>query len=94
MSEFHNGERVRIDDRDESRHHRVPAYAKGHCGEVVRVCHEQCRPEDLAGGQLNGPKVAVYRVRLRQIELWPHYKGAASDCLEIEIYAHWLRRAP
>ena len=93
MIEFHTGDRVCIDDRAESRHHRVPAYAKGHCGEVVRVCDEQCRPEDLANGDVNGPKVIVYRVRLRQVDLWPNYAGAANDCLDIEIYAHWLRRA-
>jgi hypothetical protein len=91
--EFQNGERVCIDDRTESRHHRVPAYAKGHCGEVVRVCEQQCRPEDLASGDVDGPKVVVYRVRLRQVDLWPDYAGAANDCLDIEIYAHWLRRA-
>ena len=93
MSEFRNGDRVCIDDRAESRHHRVPAYAKGRCGEVVRVCKEQCHPEDLASGVLTGPRVGVYRVRLRQVDLWPDYDGAAGDCLDIEIYAHWLQRA-
>ena len=93
MSEFCNGDRVCIDDRAESRHHRVPAYAKGRCGEVVRVCAEQCHPEDLASGVLTGPRVGVYRVRLRQVDLWPDYDGAAGDCLDIEIYAHWLQRA-
>ena len=94
MSRFQSGDRVCIDDRHESRHHRVPAYAKGQCGEVVRVCHEQCHPEDLASGDLGGLKVGVYRVRLRQVDLWPDYAGAVNDCLDIEIYAHWLQRAP
>jgi nitrile hydratase len=94
MTRFQNGDEVYIDDRQESRHHRVPAYAKGHCGEVVRVCNEQSHPEDLAAGDLDGPRVGVYRVRLRQVDLWPDYAGAADDCLDIEIYAHWLQRAP
>ena len=94
MTSFNVGDRVCIDDREEHRHHRVPAYAKGHCGEVVRVCDEQLLPEDLANGDLDGHKVVVYRVRLRQTDLWSGYQGAPNDCLDIEIYANWLQRAP
>ncbi len=90
MSRFQVGARVRIDDRTEARHHRVPAYVKGHCGEVVRVCRSQEYPETLAAGQLGGREVPVYRVRLRQDELWERYQGAPQDSLDIEIFEHWL----
>ena len=90
MSRFRVGDRVRIDARGEPRHHRVPAYAKGQRGQVVRVCDAQGLPEELATGQLNGTQVPVYRVRLRQNALWPNYAGADIDTLDIEIYEHWL----
>lgn len=91
MSRFDVGDRVCIDARSEPRHHRVPAYVKGHCGEVVRVCAEQGRPEDLGYGICDGERVSVYRVRLRQSDLWPDYPGPSRDTLDIEIYEHWLR---
>ena len=93
MSRFQVGDAVRIDDRVEKRHHRVPGYVKGHRGMVVRVCAEQGKPEVLASGDLGGPHVAVYRVRLKQRELWQDYHGTEDDSLDIEIYEHWLEPA-
>ena len=90
MSRFQAGDSVRIDSRSEPRHHRVPAYAKGHRGRVVRVCRAEGLPEELAAGDLNGRRVPVYRVRLRQSDLWPSYAGAPNDTLDIEIHEHWL----
>ena len=90
MSRFRVGDAVRIDARVEPRHHRVPAYVKGQRGEVVRICHAQGLPEELASGEVNGARVPVYRVRLRQSALWPGYAGSDSDTLDIEIYEHWL----
>jgi nitrile hydratase len=90
---FAVGDRVRIDDRFEPRHHRTPAYVKGAAGTVVRVCLPQGAPEQLAyraGGGVTGP---VYRVQLAQTDLWPDYQGPAGDRLEIEIYEHWLDAA-
>lgn len=90
MSRYQVGDRVRIDARGETRHHRVPAYAKGRRGQVVRVCHAQGLPEELAAGDVDGARVPVYRVRMRQSALWPNYAGSNDDTLDIEIYEHWL----
>jgi nitrile hydratase len=88
---FRVGDRVRIDDRYEPRHHRTPAYVKGKVGEVERICLAHGRPEILAYRNDGGPPRTVYRVRLRQRDLWPDYDGPAHDTLEIEIFEHWLR---
>ena len=93
MSEnrFEIGDRVRIDDRAEPRHHRVPSYVKGQTGTVVRVCDEQGRPEVLSVQDSDTVSVPVYRVQLAQTDLWPGYSGAHQDTLEIEMFEHWLR---
>lgn len=93
MARFKKGDQVRISDRDESRHHRVPAYTKGHVGVIERVCHAQGQPELLALGESGEPRQPVYRVHLDQNRLWPGYDGPARDSLEIEIFEHWLDSA-
>lgn len=70
---FGLGDRVRIDDRDEALHHRTPAYVKGQTGIVTRVCLDQGKPEDVAYHTMDGPSVPVYRIRLKQTDLWPAY---------------------
>lgn len=89
MSRFVVGDTVRIDDRAESRHHRVPAYVKGRVGEVERVCGEYEAPERIAYGRTGDPR-RLYRIRFRQRDLWPDYEGLGVDSLEIEIFEHWL----
>jgi nitrile hydratase len=39
------------------------------------------------------PKRPLYRVRIRQTDIWPEYKGSDKDVLELEIYEHWLEKA-
>ena len=90
MARFDVGDRVRISDREEVRHHRVPAYVKGHEGTIERVCVPQGSPELLALGEDGEPKQTVYRVHIDQIRLWPDYRGSDLDTLEIEIFDHWL----
>ena len=91
MARFERGDPVRISSRFESRHHRVPAYAKGRAGVVERVCaHLFGRPEALAYGEAATAPEPVYRVRLNQRDLWPEYEGPAHDSLELEIFEHWL----
>ena len=87
---FTTGDRVRIAARFEERHHRVPAYVKGHVGTIERVCLAHPQPEHGAYHNLDEPKETVYRVRLNQVDLWPDYDGPADDTLEIEIFEHWL----
>ena len=93
MPRFAAGDRVRISDREELRHHRVPAYVKGRMGVVERVCAAQGQPELLAGGGDGKPFQTVYRVHIPQTALWFEYEGPARDSLEIEIFEHWLESA-
>lgn len=90
MARFNPGDRVRISARYPNAHHRVPNYVKGAVGEVERVCEAFGQPESLAEGGDGTPLQTLYRVRLRQLSLWPDYAGADTDTLDIEIFEHWL----
>ena len=90
---FADGDWVRISLRTERRHHRVPAYAKGQVGVVERVCADRFHPpEEIAFGGA-GRREHIYRIRLRQTLLWSEYGGPVHDCLELEIFEHWLEPA-
>jgi len=90
---FKQGDRVRIHAANPPGHRRVPVYARGRAGTVERICGEFANPEELAYGFDGLPKRPLYRVRLRQSDIWPDYKGNESDVLELEIYEHWLEPA-
>ena len=90
---FRIGERVRIADRHTSAHNRTPIYARGLTGVVERVCPAFGQPESLAHGGDGKPDRVLYRVRLRQSDIWPDYRGGRDDGLEIEIFEHWLEPA-
>ena len=90
---FQTGDRVRIAARREPRHSRTPLYAHGHVGVIQRVCPAFGQPELLAYGGDGKPDRTLYRVRLKQSELWPDYSGPPQDHLEIEIFEHWLEPA-
>ena len=90
---FQKGDRVRIDDRAPAVHHRVPSYVLGRVGVVERLCGTFGQPELLAYGGDGEPAQTLYRVRLRQIDLWPDYAENPADTLEIEIFEHWLEPA-
>jgi hypothetical protein len=87
---FALGDPVRIDDRNEPRHHRVPAYVKGKQGRIARICAAHGRPELLATQDDAELLETLYRVQLTQQDIWPDYQGGAADSLEIEIFEHWL----
>ena len=57
------------------------------------LCGAFANPEELAYNRPGMPEQPLYRVRFRQRELWPDYRGAAHDTIEIEIYQHWLEPA-
>ncbi len=92
QARFHPGDRVRIEGRSEDRHHRVPAYVKGHVGVVTKVCGIYQEPERIAYGLQDAGR-RLYRVRLQQTDLWPAYPGPAIDTLDVEIFEHWLESA-
>ncbi|HEX6842820.1 MAG TPA: SH3-like domain-containing protein [Stellaceae bacterium] len=91
---FAPGARVKVRRMAPPGHLRTPWYIRGRIGEVERLCGAFANPEELAYNRPGMPKQPLYRVRFRQRELWPDYRGPAEDTIEIEIYQHWLEPAP
>ena len=89
MTRFFPGDPVRILDREHRGHMRTPRYLRGHRGIVERHCGAFPNPEKLAYDR-PAERRDLYRVRLRQRDLWPGYEGGPADTLEVEIYDHWL----
>ena len=95
MSEarFKRGERVKVMKAYPLGHVRTPYYIRGCTGTVERVCGAFPNPEELAQMRDGLPKLPLYRVRFRQKEVWPDYRGNEDDVLEVEIFQHWLEPA-
>ena len=90
---FAVGDKVRIARRDPGLHHRTPHYLQGATGVVERVLRPEGQPELMAYGGDGEPFRTVYRVQVPQSALWPGYSEGARDCLEVEIFEHWLEPA-
>jgi nitrile hydratase len=87
---FAAGDRVAVRRSESPGHIRTPYYVRGRAGVVERVCGPYVNPEERAYGRAGLPARPLYRVRFQQHDLWPDYAGPASDCVEVEIYEHWL----
>jgi nitrile hydratase subunit beta len=87
---FKPGDRVRVRRAAPPGHIRTPFYIRGQEGEIERLCGAFPNPEELAYNRPGLPAQPLYRVRFRQAALWPDYRGAPNDTIEIEIYQHWL----
>ena len=94
QARFARGARVKVRRMAPPGHLRTPWYIRGRTGEVERLCGAFANPEELAYNRPGTPKQPLYRVRFREKELWPDYRGPAQDTIEIEIYQHWLEPAP
>ena len=90
---FGVGDRVRIASRFPLGHYRTPVYVRGKVGVIERVLDRFVNPEEEAYGRNSGDRIRLYRVRFKQRELWPDYRGGALDELQIEIFEHWLEPA-
>jgi len=90
---FEKGEKVRVRGATPLGHIRTPFYIRGQIGEIERLCGSFPNPEELAQMRDGLPAIPLYRVRFRQKEVWPDYRGAESDVVEIEIFQHWLEKA-
>lgn len=90
---FAPGAAVRVRRADPPGHLRTPWYIRGQAGVIERLLGPFANPEELAYNRPGLPKQPLYRVRFRQRELWPGYRGAAEDTIEVEIYQHWLEPA-
>lgn len=91
---FRPGDAVRILDIGKPGHVRIPWYVRLRRGVVERYCGAYPNPEELAYARPGLPPVDLYRVRLKQSDLWLDYRGPAEDTLEIEVYDHWLEATP
>ncbi len=87
------GDRVQIVDLGKPGHVRTPLYVRGKVGTIDHCCGRFENPENRAYGRVGQERIPLYRVRLRQRDLWPNYKGADQDTVVLEIYDHWLKPA-
>ena len=84
------GDRVRVRKAAPLGHVRTPYYIRGHAGVVERICGAFPNPEELAQQRDGLPAQPLYRVRFRQQDVWPGYRGSAADVIELEIFQHWI----
>jgi hypothetical protein len=89
---FATGERVSVRLGESIGHLRTPGYVRGRVGVVERVCGPFPNPEELAYGRDGLPARPLYRVRFRRADLWPDDRPS-EDCVEVEVYEHWLEPA-
>ena len=90
---FHSGDRVRVRAAYPLGHVRTPFYIRGKVGIVERDLGDSPNPEELAYGRSGLPRVRLYRVRFRQLDLWPDYQGQPGDTVDVDIFQHWLEPA-
>jgi nitrile hydratase len=90
---FAPGDRVAVRRSESPGHIRTPHYVRGRVGVVEGVYGPYPNPEEKAYGRSGTPPRPLYRVRFRQAELWAEYSGSPADCVEVEIYEHWLELA-
>ncbi|HMC63866.1 MAG TPA: SH3-like domain-containing protein [Gemmataceae bacterium] len=90
---FFAGDRVTVRRASPPGHVRTPFYVRGQTGVVERVLDAFANPEELAYGRSGLPRVRLYRVRFRQLDLWPDYQGQPGDTVDVEIFQHWLEPA-
>ncbi len=90
---FRPGDRVRVMKAYPLGHVRTPYYIRGASGVIERICGAFPNPEELAQMRSGLPAQPLYRVRFAQSEVWPDYRGARADTLEVEIFQHWLDKA-
>ncbi|MBT5049465.1 MAG: nitrile hydratase subunit beta [Rhodospirillaceae bacterium] len=91
--EFSTGDKVTVIKTHPPGHRRTPYYIRGKTGVIERSCGAFENPEELAYGFDGTPKRVLYRVRFNQSDVWPDYKGAPADTVDVDIYEHWLTPA-
>ncbi len=93
QSRYAVGDAVKINDCEAVGHCRTPWYVRGKTGVVVEIHGTFRDPERLAYHRPGVPALVLYKVRLKQKDLWAKYKGPASDHLDVDIYEPWLAPA-
>lgn len=90
---YRTGQRVRVASRRHEDHHRTPGYLKGKTGTVERVHASFTNPETRAYGADGLSKQSLYLVGFAQRDVWPGYRGIASDRIYADLFEHWLEEA-
>lgn len=90
---FPVGAAVRVRRAYPPGHVRAPYYLRGCTGAVTHIVGEMANPEEHAYGRYDGPPLTVYRVCLRQPDIWPDYAGPPHDTLVFDVYENWLEPA-
>ncbi len=91
--EFSVGDRVVIRNCAALGHCRTPWYVRGKSGTIVEIHGAFRDPERLAYHRPGFPERVLYKVRLRQHDLWAEYQGGKDDNLDVDIYEPWLGAA-
>ena len=89
-AKYKPGEKVKVLKAYPLGHIRTPYYIRGCVGEIERICGAFPNPEELAQQRDGLPAQPLYRVRFRQQDVWPGYRGNPADVLELEVFQHWL----
>jgi len=87
---YEAGEIVRIRDIGKLGHVRTPQYVRNKVGSIDSYVGLFENPEERAYGRIGCEPIPLYRVKLKQNDLWPDYEGSECDTLVLEIYDHWL----
>lgn len=87
---FKQGQTVEVASRQSLGHCRTPFYLRGHRGVVIGLAGTYSDPERLAYHKPGLPRRNLYRVRFTQSGLWENYHGPPADCLDADIFEHWL----
>jgi hypothetical protein len=86
---FAVGDRVRTSVRDPDHHTRLPRYARGHVGEIVRDLGAAVLADENARGLPDATVEPVYQVRFAARDLW----GAGDHHVTIDLWHSYLERA-
>jgi len=71
-------------------HCRTPFYLRGVKGEIAEVRGRFRDPSLLAFHKPGLPMRVLYRVRFKQKDVWPEYKGGPNDTVVADIFEHWI----
>ncbi len=94
MRRFKVGDRVTVLDKPTLFHTRTQSYCRGRTGVIVALRPDDwVIPEDEAWGRVDGRRLPCYMIRFQQGDLWPDYRGPATDTVELEIFENWLEPA-
>lgn len=91
---FKIGDKVIVDSRKVTHHHRTPAYIYGKIGLIEKIHGEFKNPEQLAYGKEGIPRKILYSVLFKYREIDTDNDVTQTDELMMDIFEHWLTPVP